>query len=135
MVFRSRREGLSWDLETPVRLSQHLVTTEAKFRPRGGAMPLSEHEQRLLEQMERQLYADDPKLASTLRGTGRSLRSRHQVVLGAIGIVLGLVLLVAGVAAPLWPLGVAGFLVMLGSGWWASSGWHSEDSSFGRSVA
>ena len=35
-------------------------------------MPLSEHEQRLLEQMERQLYADDPKLASTLRGSGRS---------------------------------------------------------------
>jgi hypothetical protein len=87
-------------------------------------MPLSEHEQRLLEQMERQLYADDPKLASTLRGTGRSLRFRHQVVLGVIGIVVGLVLLVAGVAAPLWPLGVAGFLVMLGSGWWASSGWH-----------
>ena len=88
-------------------------------------MPLSEHEQRLLEQMERQLYADDPKLASTLRGSGRSLRSRHQVVLGVIGIVVGLSLLVAGVAAPLWPLGVAGFLVMLGSGWWASSGWHS----------
>jgi hypothetical protein len=88
-------------------------------------MPLSEHEQRLLEQMERQLYADDPKLASTLRGSGRTLRSRHQVVLGVIGIIVGLSLLVAGVAAPLWPLGVAGFLVMLGSGWWASSGWHS----------
>ena len=94
-------------------------------------MPLSEHEQRLLEQMERQLYADDPKLASTLRGSGRSLRSRHQVVLGVIGIVLGLALLVAGVASQLWPLGVAGFLVMLGSGWWASSGWHSGTPSSG----
>lgn len=88
-------------------------------------MPLSEHEQRLLEQMERQLYADDPKLASTLRGSGRSLRSRHQVILGAIGIVVGLALLVAGVAAQWWPLGVAGFLVMLGCGWWASTGWTS----------
>jgi hypothetical protein len=87
-------------------------------------MPLSEHEQRLLEQMERQLYADDPKLASTLRGAGRSFRTRHQVILGVIGLVIGLGLLVAGVAAQLWPLGVAGFLVMLGSGWWASSGWH-----------
>ncbi len=88
-------------------------------------MPLSEHEQRLLEQMERQLYADDPKLASTLRGTGRSLRTRHQLIFGIIGIGLGLALLVAGVASQLWPLGVAGFLVMLGGGWWASTGWQS----------
>ena len=86
-------------------------------------MPLSEHEQRLLEQMERQLYADDPKLASTLRGSGRSLR--HRVVFGIIGIVIGLALLVSGVASQLWILGVAGFLVMLAGGWWASSGWHS----------
>ena len=71
-------------------------------------MPLSEHEQRLLEQMERQLYADDPKLASTLRGSGRSLRTRHQVVFGIVGIAIGLALLVAGVAAQLWPLGAAG---------------------------
>jgi len=88
-------------------------------------MPLSEHEQRLLEQMERQLYADDPKLASTLRGSGRSLRTRHQLVFGIIGIGVGLALLVAGVASQLWPLGVAGFLVMLGGGWWASTGWQS----------
>jgi len=88
-------------------------------------MPLSEHEQRLLEQMERQLYADDPKLASTLRGSGRSFRPRHQVIVGVIGLGLGLALLVAGVASQLWPLGVGGFLVMLASGWWASSGWNT----------
>lgn len=88
-------------------------------------MPLSEHEQRLLEQMERQLYADDPKLASTLRGTGGALRSRHRLLLGVLGVAGGLALLVAGVAAALWPLGVAGFLVMLGGGWWASTGWSS----------
>ena len=39
--------------------------------------------------------------------------------------VAGLALLVAGVAAPLWPLGVVGFLVMLAGGWWASAGWQS----------
>jgi hypothetical protein len=86
-------------------------------------MPLSEHEQRLLEQMERQLYADDPKLASTLRGSGRSLRSRHRLLLGGLGVVVGLAVLVAGVASQFWPLGVAGFLVMLAGGWWASTGW------------
>ncbi len=88
-------------------------------------MPLSDHEQRLLEQMERQLYADDPKLASTLRGSGRALRSRQRVIIGALAIVVGLALLVAGVAAPFWPLGVVGFLVMLGGGWWASAAWQS----------
>lgn len=88
-------------------------------------MPLSEHEQRLLEQMERQLYADDPKLASTLRGSGRSLRSRHRLLLGAVGVVAGLAILVGGVASQLWPVGVVGFLVMLGGGWWASTGWQS----------
>jgi hypothetical protein len=87
-------------------------------------MPLSEHEQRLLEQMERQLYADDPKLASTLRGSGRSLRSRHRLLLGVVGVLVGMGLLVAGVSSA-WPLGVAGFLVMLGGGWLASTGWQS----------
>ena len=88
-------------------------------------MPLSEHEQRLLEQMERQLYADDPKLASTLRGTGRSLRSRHRLLVGAVGVAGGLAILVGGVASQLWPVGVVGFLVMLGGGWWASTGWQN----------
>ena len=91
-------------------------------------MPLSEHEQRLLEQMERQLYADDPKLASRLRGSGQSLRSRHRLFLGVLGVASGLALLVAGVASQFWPLGVAGFLVMLAGGWWASTGWQGGSS-------
>ena len=41
-------------------------------------VPLSEEELRLLEQMERALVEEDPKLASTLRGTSlrRSARRR-----------------------------------------------------------
>src|SRR3712207_5805224 len=34
------------------------------------SVPLSEHEQRMLEQMERALYAEDPKFASALEGSG-----------------------------------------------------------------
>lgn len=97
-------------------------------------MPLSEHEQRLLEQMERQLYADDPKLASTLRGSRRSLRSRQRVIIGGLALVTGLALLVGGVAAQLWPLGVVGFLVMLAGGWWASAGWQSGSTPSGGST-
>ena len=32
-------------------------------------MPLSEHEQQLLEQMEQALYAEDPKFASQMQGS------------------------------------------------------------------
>jgi hypothetical protein len=41
-------------------------------------VPLSEHEQRLLEQMERALYAEDPKFASTLRSAGPRPGSRRR---------------------------------------------------------
>lgn len=74
-------------------------------------MPLSEHEQRLLEQMEQALYADDPKFASNLRSSGGSA-NRGRAALGVLAVLAGLGLLVAGVAiAP--ALGVAGFTIML----------------------
>jgi hypothetical protein len=87
----------------------------------GEAVPLSEHEQRLLEQIERALYAEDPKFASTVRG-GRLRKPTRRRRLQGVGLfVLGLVLLVVGVAVPaLWlassfpVLSVVGFLVMLG---------------------
>jgi len=89
-------------------------------------MPLSEHEQRLLDQMERQLYADDPKLASALRGASRSGHDRLRLVLGGLAVLIGMALLVGGVAKPFWPLGVLGFVVMLGGGWLASTGWQPK---------
>ncbi len=87
-------------------------------------MPLSEHEQRLLEQMERALYAEDPKLASTLRGSDLRAHRRRRIVLGALGLIAGLGMLLAGVSVG-WGLGLAGFLVMLASAWWIVSGWRA----------
>ena len=60
-------------------------------------MPLSEHEQRLLEQMERALYAEDPKFATSLRSTPGARAARGRAALGVLGILAGLGLLVAGV--------------------------------------
>ncbi len=74
-------------------------------------MPLSEHEQRLLEQMEKALYAEDPKFATTLRSTGAA--SRGRAALGVLFVLAGLGVLLAGVALPMAALGVAGFGVML----------------------
>ncbi|MDO8120922.1 DUF3040 domain-containing protein [Isoptericola sp. b490] len=76
-------------------------------------MPLSEYEQRVLEQMERQLRSDDPKLASTLYGRGGSPVRRW--VLAAVAGVAGLGMLIGGAAAPLPVLGILGFAVMFGA--------------------
>lgn len=76
-------------------------------------MPLSEHEQRLLEQMEKALYAEDPKFATSLRSTPGARAARGRASLGVLAILGGLGLLVGGVATNLAALGVAGFIAML----------------------
>lgn len=75
-------------------------------------MPLSEHEQRLLEQMERALMAEDPKFATSLRH-GSSGADRRRIVGGVIGALLGLAILLVGVSSNLVPVGLLGFIVML----------------------
>jgi Protein of unknown function (DUF3040) len=73
-------------------------------------MPLSEYEQRVLEQMERQLTSDDPRLASTLQSRGH--RGIGRWTIAGAGFSVGLVLLVVGAAMSLLPVGVIGFLLM-----------------------
>ncbi len=82
-------------------------------------MPLSEHEQRLLEQMERALYAEDPKFATSMRNPRAGAGDRRLVAIGIVAFLGGMGLLVAGVATRLVPVGVLGFLLMLGGIWLA----------------
>ncbi|WP_412542242.1 DUF3040 domain-containing protein [Longispora sp. K20-0274] len=77
-------------------------------------MPLSEHEQRLFEEIERSL-ADDPKFASAVRASDPGYRSRRRLVAAGGLLVIGLALLMYGVVSKVPLLGVAGFVVMLGS--------------------
>jgi hypothetical protein len=77
-------------------------------------VPLSEHEQRLLEQIERALVDDDPKFASTVRTGDRRLKARRKLQLGALLVVVGLAVLVGGAVAGSVILGVLGFLIMFG---------------------
>jgi hypothetical protein len=77
-------------------------------------VPLSEHEQRLLEQIERALVDDDPKFASSVRTGDRRLKARRKLQLGAVLVVVGLAVLVGGAVARSVPLGVFGFLVAFG---------------------
>jgi Protein of unknown function (DUF3040) len=75
-------------------------------------VPLSEHEQRLLEQIERALVDDDPKFASTVRSGDRRLRARRKIQGGILLAVAGLAVLVVGAVAQSVIVGVLGFLMM-----------------------
>jgi hypothetical protein len=91
-------------------------------------MPLSDHEQRMLDQIESALYAEDPKFASSVRGGGfRAPTARRRLQGGAL-FVTGLGMLVAGVAfkatmiAGFPILSVLGFIVMFGGVIYAITG-------------
>jgi hypothetical protein len=84
-------------------------------------VPLSDHEQRLLEQIERALYAEDPKFASTVSSTDLRTHARRRVRRALVLLVLGMAALLAGVMVPSILLGVAGFCIMLASAGFAAS--------------
>ena len=84
-------------------------------------MPLSEHEQKLLEQMERALYAEDPKFASSMKGQRRAGPPKKRVVVGLCLALLGLACVVAGVSLELIWLGGVGFAVMVAGVAWAAT--------------
>lgn len=86
-------------------------------------MPLSEHEQRLLDQIEQALYAEDPKWAHSVRISDPRNHYKRRLIKAAIGFAFGVVLLMVGVVAQQIPLGVAGFVVMLAASLWGLSSW------------
>jgi hypothetical protein len=77
-------------------------------------VPLSEHEQRLFEQIERSL-AEDPKFASAVRASDPRFHARRRLLIAAVVVVVGLALVVYGTVRQSPLLGVAGFVVMLGA--------------------
>lgn len=79
-------------------------------------MPLSEHEQRVLEQMEHAMEAEDPRFATAMRGRTPKARQRRRFLLGGLGLVLGLILVVLGVAQGAVALAVVGFVLMIVAG-------------------
>src|ERR1700733_2485302 len=89
----------------------------------GGAVPLSDHEQRMLDQIEKALYAEDPKFAQSVRARDPRVHYKRRVIQAAIGFLLGVGLLLAGVITKWVWMGVAGFLVMLTCAMWALTSW------------
>jgi hypothetical protein len=86
---------------------------------REGTVPLSEHEQRELEQIEQALRTSDPRFADTVRAADPRVHYKRRIIGAALGFLIGVGLLLGGVVADVIPLGVAGFVVMLACSLWA----------------
>ena len=82
-------------------------------------MPLSEHEQRQLEQIEQALRADDPRFADAVRAADPRVHYKRRVIEAALGFFIGVGLLLAGVVIKVILISVAGFVVMLACSLWA----------------
>lgn len=76
-------------------------------------MALSEHEQRLLEEMERRFYQSEADVVETSSAV-RQRPNYRAVVLGVVVFLIGVAVLLGGVAARQMLLGVVGFCVMVG---------------------
>lgn len=88
-------------------------------------MPLSEHEQRLLEQLERALQDEDPKFASALQGDRVRRRLRLRLMLAGVGMLVGLGALVYGLVAGhhMTALEISGGAVFVACAWIAWTCW------------
>jgi hypothetical protein len=95
-------------------------TNQDRSGGKEGRMPLSDHEQRMLDEIESALYAEDPKFASSVRGGTLRAPTTRRRIQGAALFVIGLAMLVSGVAFKATMIGtfpvlsVVGFLVMFG---------------------
>src|ERR1700749_1617984 len=89
----------------------------------GGVVPLSEHEQRQLEQIEQSLYREDRRLARLVRSSDPRVHYRRRVAEALVGLVLGGAMIAVGIVLPVIGLAVAGFVVMLLCAIWALNSW------------
>src|SRR6185312_337326 len=85
----------------------------------GGNVPLSEHEQRQLEQIEQALYAEHPRFAKAVRAADPRVHYKRRVVYAAVGFAIGVALLPVGVSTYI-AISIAGFVIMLASCYWAA---------------
>jgi hypothetical protein len=76
-------------------------------------MPLSEHEQRILDEIERRLSEEDPRLVESVKKTSLTTHLLRRIRWGIVGFALGFALLLA-FFVNLW-VAITGFAVMLAS--------------------
>ena len=75
-------------------------------------MPLTEDEQRQMQEIERALYEDDPKFARRIRAGDPQMRYERKLLQVLLGVVIGLALLAAGASTHLVYIEAAGVLIV-----------------------
>ena len=86
-------------------------------------MPLSEHEQRQLEQIEQALYREDPKFGRVVRSSDPRVHYKRKLVQAFVGVLAGAGAVAAGVVTHRWYLEPAGAAVAALSLVWAIVSW------------
>ena len=86
-------------------------------------MPLSEHEQRQLEQIEQALYREDPKFGRLVRSSDPRVHYKRKFLQAFIGLLIGAGALAAGLVTHRVYLQAAGAAVMLLSLVWMMVSW------------
>ena len=86
-------------------------------------MPLSEHEQRQLEQIEQALYKEDPKFGRLARATDPRVHYKRKLVQALIGVLVGAGTVAAGVVTRHLYLEAAGAAVVVLSLVWGLVTW------------
>ena len=76
-------------------------------------MPLTEDEQRRLQEIGRALYEDDPKFARRIRAGDPQMRYERKLLQVLLGVLTGLALIVAGAATHLVNLETAGMMMVV----------------------
>src|SRR4051794_31014326 len=75
-------------------------------------MPLSEDEQRILQQIEQQFYESDPAFAREVSSTTLYRHAWRNIKFALLGFVAGLALLIVALSVSVF-LAFGGFLIML----------------------
>ena len=82
-------------------------------------MPLNDREQKILEEIEKQFYADDPKLAQAVAKTTLESVSQRWTPVAIGAFIVGVVVMLAFFRSQVFVAGL-GFLVMVISAGWVA---------------
>jgi Protein of unknown function (DUF3040) len=93
--------------------TQQILPRARVGKDKEGMVPLSEHEQKLLEQIEQALYAEDPKFAASVRSARSRKLGRRWILWSILGVLAGLGLVLVGLLAKLVVLGIVGFVLIV----------------------
>ena len=93
---------------------EHLLGRSGQPGSKGFTLPLSEDEERILQEIAQRFYEDDPSFAREVSETTLYRHTVRRMKWSIVGLVAGAVFLVATLSISFW-LSFAGFLFMLGS--------------------